>query len=87
MLKREQGRIRRELLDIAQQLTVIAQQKRHVGSQVAEALDQLENVDQRFDAGAEYEKRAVCRTLFGRIDVQADATVSGNLRHPFARVR
>ncbi|UIN30633.1 recombinase family protein [Microbacterium binotii] len=84
MLKREQDRIRRELLDIAQQLTVIGHQARHVASQVAEALDQLENVDQRFDIGAEYERRALCRTLFDRIDVQADATVSGSLRPRFA---
>ena len=82
MLKREQDRIRRELLDIAQQLTVIAQQTRHVASQITEALDQLENVDQRFDIGAEHEKRALCRILFERIDVQADATVSGGLRPP-----
>jgi site-specific DNA recombinase len=84
MLKREQGRIRRELLDIAQQLTVIGHQTRHVASQITETLDQLENVHQRFHTGAEHEKRVLCRTLFDRIDIQADATVSGSLRPRFA---
>ena len=80
MLKREQSRIRRELLDIAQQLTVFAQQTRHGASQITEALDQLENLDQRFDTSTEHEKRVLCRTLFERIDVQVDATVCGGLR-------
>ncbi|WP_170061963.1 recombinase family protein [Compostimonas suwonensis] len=87
MLKREQGRIRRELLGIAQQLTVIAQQTRHVASQITEALDQLENVDQRFNTGTEDEKRTLCRTLFDEINVQADATVSGDVLPPFAESR
>lgn len=80
MLKREQDRIHRELLDIAQQLTVYAQQSRHVSSQITEALDQLENVDQHFEAGTEHEKRALCRTLFETINVHADAMVSGGFR-------
>ena len=87
MLKREQDPIRRGLLDIAQQLAVFAQQTRHVASQVAEALDQLENLDQRFNTGTENEKRALCRTLFERIEVQADDAVSGSLRPPFAGAR
>lgn len=87
MLKREQDRIRRELLDIAQQVTVITQQTRHVASQITEALDQLENVDQRFNTGTEDEKRTLCRTLFDEINVQADATVSGDVLPPFAEAR
>lgn len=80
MLKREQDRIRRELLDIAQQLTVIAQQTRHVAAQITEALDQLENLAHRFDVGTEHEKRSLCRALFDRLEVQADASVKEELR-------
>ena len=69
MLKREQDRIRRELLDIARQLTLYAQQTRHLALQIAEALDQLENVDHRFDASTADERRALCWTLFEKIEV------------------
>jgi DNA invertase Pin-like site-specific DNA recombinase len=84
MLKREQDRIRRELLDIAQQLTVHVQQARHVATRITEALDLLENLDQHFDTSTEQEKRALCRTLFDKIDVHADAAVGGSLRALFA---
>ena len=87
MLKREQGRIRRELLDIAKQLNVYVQQTRHVATQITEALDQLENLDQRFATGTEHERRALCRTLFDRIEVHAGAAVGGSLLPPFAEVR
>jgi len=87
MLKREQDRIRRELLGIARLLTVIRQQIRHMASQITETLDQLEHVDQRFDTDNEHERRALCRTLFDKIDVQAGTTVGGTLRPPFAGVR
>ncbi|MGO1543136.1 MAG: recombinase family protein [Gulosibacter sp.] len=83
MLKREQDRIRRELLDIAKQLTVYVQQTRHVATQITEALDQLENIGQRFDTGTEQERRALCRTLFERIDVHTDATMGGSLRREY----
>ena len=58
-----------------------------MASQITEALDQLENVDQRFNTGTEDEKRTLCRTLFDEINVQADATVSGDVLPPFAEAR
>lgn len=77
MLKREQDRIRRELLDIAKQLTVCVQQIKHIATRITEALNQFENVDQRFDMSTEQEKRILCQTLFETINVEADAKVSG----------
>ncbi|WP_157502095.1 hypothetical protein [Leucobacter celer] len=85
MLKREQDRIRRELLDIVKQLTVYVQQTRHVAMQITEALDQLENIDQRLDTSNDQERRALCRAPFERIEVHGDATVSGGLGLLFDR--
>lgn len=51
--------------------------------QIMEVLGCLENVDHCFDNGTENEKRALCRTLFDKIEAQADATVSGGLYAPF----
>jgi hypothetical protein len=81
MLESDQDGIPRGLLDIARKLlTVIARQTRHVGSQLADTLDQLENLDHRFSPGTEHEKSSLCRALLRELAVHADASVMEGLR-------
>lgn len=75
LLKREQERIRYELLDIAQRRTLADQQRRQAASRIHEALSQLEEAAERFNDGDDQEKLAAIRGLFTHLNLHPEARI------------
>lgn len=83
MLKREQQRIRHELLEIAQQRTLMYEQRQQASSRIYKALKQLENAADRFEDSDEREKRNLIQELLTRLSVRPDAQVEATSRTLF----